>query len=57
MDNFNDLPAEPNDYMANAYAELAHQAKLRGMKEEEGKLQRLADLYAQRHELTTGERR
>lgn len=24
-----DLPAEPNDYMAAAYAELAHQARLR----------------------------
>jgi hypothetical protein len=60
----NDLPAEPNDYMAAAYAELAHQARIRAgerfdndfWKETEGRLQRLADCYATRYELSTGER-
>jgi hypothetical protein len=62
----NDLPAEPNDYMAAAYRDLAHQARLYDRtyghrwdsdywKETEGRLQRLADLYATRRELTTGE--
>ncbi len=59
----NDLPAEPNDYMAAAYADLAHQARIRATDNWEtefwhgtaGRLQRLADLYAERRELTTGE--
>lgn len=77
----NDLPAEPNDYMAAAYAELAHQARLRAgdtiitltlirgvtmvvnrgdydaVQSAAGKLQHMADLYAERRELTAGYRR
>lgn len=74
----NDLPEDRNGYMAHAYAELAHQARLRAndtlitvvaarglpaitdraehdaIHEAAGKLQRLADVYGEQYNLSTG---
>lgn len=63
----NDMPAEHNTGMADAYAKLAGDARLRAAAESNaelkaqfesaaGQFQRLADLYAQRYYLTTGYR-
>jgi hypothetical protein len=56
-----DLPAEPNDFAAATYADLAWQARLRAedmknpaLDAEARHLESLAYAYAERYELTHG---
>jgi hypothetical protein len=57
----NDLPAEPNDFMAATYADLAWEMRLRAEANprftvQAQQLESLAASYSERHDLSHGEK-